>query len=359
MTCAGRSFALALFFMCICLTDDSLARREIMTQEQKDKLEKIERILVEVLAITDKGTVDPGPLREVVLRRLQEVGYTALTDPAQPHDLVFKVKCEQRKVWEGTAASGGDADVPDSPSRVWKGPACQLTYLLDGKPTGWRKEVRTDFVDAIKAAEEAKATDAGEFALSKLKERLEQYDFPVTLTAELGQEARLLKILDQPTSTPARKVIAIQQLGDIFATEAVPRLLKALKDPDPDIAKAAAVALGNIGSKDSVPALVEALKTGKPEVQAAAAKGLGLVGTLHADFSVIPPLLEALNTNDITVKTEVVWALGKIPDKRAYEPLYALSKSLQKNHNPDPNEKKLKEAVNYTLKQIDTWEYIQ
>lgn len=359
MRSIGGSFALALFLICTCLVDSGLARREVMSQEEKDKLEKIERILVEVIAIIDQGVADAGPLTDVVVRRLQELGYTTVTSPEQPHDIVFKVKCEQRKVWEGTLASGGDADVPDSPSRVWKGPACQFTYLLDGKKTGWRKEVRTDFTDAITAAAEAHAASPGEFAMSKLKERLEQYDFPVVLTAELGQEGRLLKILDQPSAPPARKALVIQQLGEMFATEATPRLLTALKDPDPEIAKAAAIALGNIGSKDSVPALVEALKTGKPEVQAAAAKGLGLLGTLHADFSVIPPLLEALNTNDILVKTEVVWALGKLPDKKAYDPLYALSKSLQKIHNPDPNEKKLKEAVNYTLKQIDTWEYIQ
>lgn len=352
-------FALALFLITTCLIEDGLARREVMTQEERDKLEKIDRILVDVLAITDAGTVDSAPLRDVVLRRLQEVGYTVFTDSNQPHEIAFKVKCEQRKVWEGTSASGGDADEPDSPSRVWKGPACQLTYLLEGKKTGWRKEVRTDFVDAIAAARDAKGGDPGEFALAKLKARLEQYDFPVILAAELGQEKRLLAILDQPSAPPARKALVIHQLGEIFATEAAPRLVTALKDSNPEIAKAAAIALGNIGSKESVPALVEALKTGKPEVQAAAAKGLGLYGTLHSDFSVIPPLLDALSTNDIVVKTEVAWALGKLPDKKAYEPLYALSKSLQKIHDPNPNEKKLKEAVNYSLKQIDTWEYIQ
>ena len=355
----GIVTALVIVFIGSLLASESTARREILSKEQKDRLEKIDRILVEVIAITDKGSSDADPMINVVVRRLKEVGYTVLTDPNQPSDILFKVKCEQRKVWEGTSASGGDADLPDSPSRVWKGPACQITYLLDGKSTGWRKEVRTDFLDASQAAETAKAGDAGAFALAKLQERLEQYDFPVRLTAELGQEARLLKVLDDPSATSARKVLIINLLGEMFATEAVPRLLTALKDPDIEIAKAAAVALGNIGQKDSIPALVEVLKTGKPELQAAAAKGLGLLGTLHADFSIIPPLLEALNTNDIAVKTEVAWALGKLPDKKAYEPLYTLSKSLQKIHNPDPGEKKLKEAVNYSLKQIDTWEYIQ
>jgi HEAT repeat protein len=221
--------------------------------------------------------------------------------------------------------------------------------------------VRTDFQDAIQAAGQAKAGDPGIYAMAKLKERLEQYYFPALVTADWGQQDRLLTVLDDPTTAPARKAKIISQLGEIFAAEAAPRLVVSLKDPDIEIAKASAIALGNIGRKESIPALLDALKTGKPDLQAAAAKGLGLLGALHGDFSIIPPLLEALNTDDLTVKTEVVWALGKLPDKRAYEPLRALQQSLYTHSgtDPDPKVKKLKEAVNYSLKQIDTWEYIQ
>lgn len=352
---------LFLLLLMTSASTESLARRDLFTAEQKGRLEKADRVLVEVLAITDKGPTEPGALIEVVARRLKEAGYTVVTDPAQPYDVEFKVKCEQRKVWEGTTPMGSDADLPDSPSRVWRGPACQLSYLLGGKKTGWRKEVRTDFADALQAAAAAKADDPGAFALAKLKERLEQYDFPVLVTAEWGQEDRLLTLLADPATGQPRKLQIISVLGDIFSTKAVPQLLGVLKGSDIETAKAAAVALGNIGQKDSIPSLVEVMKTGKPELQAAAAKGLGLVGTLHSDFSVIPPLIEALSNEDVAVKTEVVLALGKLPDKRSYEPLLALSKSLQKIHGneADPKQKKLKEAVNYTLKQIDTWEYIQ
>jgi HEAT repeat protein len=341
-------------------SDDCWARREPLAPEQKAALEKIDRVLVDVVAITDTGAAKPDPLTEVVTRRLKELGYTIVTDAAQPHDVAFKVKCEQRKVWEGTSASGGDADLPDSPSRVWKGPACQLTYLLNGKKMGWRKEVRTEFQDAVQAAASAKAEDAGAYAMDKLRERLEDYDFPVLVTAEWGQDGRLLKVLDDPGTASPRKVKIISQLGNMFSTQAVPRLLTALKDPDLEIAKAAAIALGNIGQKDSIPVLVEVMKSGRPELRPAAAKALGLAGALHGDFSIIPPLLDALKTEDIALKTEVVWALGKLPDRRAYEPLFAVYKSLQKIHgSEDPKIAKLKEAVNYSLKQIDTWEYIQ
>ena len=355
-----RGIAFSVLIVIGLWAGESSARREILTPEQKAALDKVDRVLVDVVAITDKGSEEAGPLSEVVIRRMKELGYTIITDPAQPHDVVFKVKCEQRKVWEGTAASGGDADLPDSPSRVWKGPACQLTYQINGKKMGWKKEVRTDFADATTAAAEAKAGDAGAYAMTRLKERLEDYDFPALLTSEWGQDGRLLKALDQPGTTKARKVKIISLLGDIFSTEGTPRLLEALKDPDLDVAKAAAIALGNIGQKDSIPALIDAMKSGRPELRPAAAKGLGLAAALHADFSIIPPLLETLKTtDDILLKTEIAWALGKLPDNRSYEPLFALYKSLQKTHDQDPKIAKLKEAVNYSLKQIDTWEYIQ
>jgi hypothetical protein len=287
-----------------------------------------------------------------------------VTDPTQPHDVVLRVKCEQHKTWEGTASSGGDADVPDSPSRVWKGPACQLLYLLDGKKLGWHKEVRTEFQDARQAATEAHVENPGAFALSKLIERLEEYHFPILLAAEWGQVDRLLKRLDEPSVTPALKAKIIAQLGEMFATEAVPCLLIALKDSDITIAKAAAQALGNIGQKDSIAALVTVLQTGKPELQAAAAKGLGQVGALHGDFSIIPSLLDALKSDDLAVKTEAAWALGKLPDKRAYEPIYALYRTLQtsgiagidgQGRNGEQVQK-LKEALNWSLKQVDTFD---
>jgi hypothetical protein len=345
----------------VLVTTDSDARRDTLTADQKTRLEKIQRVLVETVAITDQGDTDSGPLTDTVVRRMQVLGYTAVTDPNQPHDVALRVKCEQHKTWEGTAASGGDADLPDSPSRVWKGPACQLLYLLDGKKLGWHKEVRTAFQDARQAAADAHVENAGSFALEKLRERLEEYHFPILLAAEWGQEDRLLKRLDKAEVSPALKAKIIAQLGEMFATEAVPRLLIALKDPDVTIANAAAQALGNIGQKESISALVDVLETGKPERQAAAAKGLGQVGALHGDFSIIPPLLQALKSDNLGVQTEAAWALGKLPDKRAYEPIYALYRTLQTSDvdgqgRDGEQVQRLKEALNWSLKQVDTFD---
>jgi HEAT repeat protein len=197
--------------------------------------------------------------------------------------------------------------------------------------------------------------------MSKLKERLEDYDFPALITAEWGQEERLFKVYDDPATPSARKVRLIGLFGYLFETKAVPRLVTALKGDDIEIAKASALALGNIGQKDSVPVLIETMKNGKPELRPSAAKALGVLGALHGDFTIVDPLLETLKTDDVALKTEVAWALGKLPDRKAYEPLYALQKSLHqvRGDDADPKVVKLKEAVNWSIKQIDTWEYLQ
>jgi HEAT repeat protein len=72
---------------------------------------------------------------------------------------------------------------------------------------------------------------------------------------------------------------------------------------------------------------------------------------------VVPPLLAKLQDSktDWPFSTEVAWALGKTPDKRAIQPLYDLDKKLQAIRDPDNvTLKKLKEAVFWSIKQCDT-----
>jgi hypothetical protein len=345
----------AMLGLWVCLADEtSWARREYFTPEQKEHLAKAQTILVEPIAITDKGTVPAEAIGKTISTRLQEIGYTTVSKTSDPHDVVLRVKCEQRKTWEGTAAVGGDADLPDSPSRVWKGPACQLNYLLDGTKIKWQKEVRTEFQDAAEAAQKAGAAEPGAYAMTKLDERLQQYDFPLILASEWGQAERLLKIMDSAGTDHILKLKIISLLGEMQADEAFPTLKEALKDKD--LAKQAAEALGRTG-KESIPILVDMMKNSNdPELQAAAAKGLGQVGGLHGDASVIPPLLDMLFKQgvDMRVRTEVVWAIGKVPDKRAIEPLHKLDREVQAMRSDDPAFKKLKEAAFWSLKMTDT-----
>jgi hypothetical protein len=335
----------------------SWAYRDYFTPEQKALLDKIQAVRIEAIALTDKGAVDAAPIAELVARRIGELGYTVVQEAGKPHDAVFKVKCEQRKTWEGTTTTGGDADLPDAPSRLWKGPACQMTYLLGDIKVKWQKEVRTEFEDAGQAAQSANAGDPGTYALGKLRDVLETYEFPLLLAAEWGQPERLLKLLDRSDTPQARKLKIISLLGEMQADEALPKLKEVLKDRD--LAKQAIGAMGNLG-KEGIPLLVEIMNTSPDlEVQAAAAKGLGQLGGLHGDASVVPPLLAKLENprTDWSVLTEVAWSLGKIPDKRSIQPLYDLDKKLQAMRDPENVPlKKLKEAVFWAIKQCDTWD---
>ena len=107
-----KQLALLGLALLVPLVSPSWARQESLTLEEKQQLEKIDKVLIEVIVLSDKGSTDAGPFREVVTKRLQEFGYTVVTDPAQPHDVTFNVKCEQHKIWEGTTKMGSDADLP-------------------------------------------------------------------------------------------------------------------------------------------------------------------------------------------------------------------------------------------------------
>jgi hypothetical protein len=335
----------------------SWAYRDHFTPEQKTLLGKIQTVRIEAIALTDKGAVDAVPIVELVVRRIGELGYTVVREASKPHDAVVKVKCEQRKTWEGTTAAGGDADLPDAPSRLWKGPACQMTYLLGNMKVKWQKEVRTEFEDAEQAAQSAKAGDPGAYVIGKLRDVLETYEFPLLLTAEWGQPERLLKLLDRSDTPQPRRLKIITLLGEMQVDEALPKLKEVLKDRD--LAKQAIGAMGSLG-KEGIPLLVDIMNMSlQIELQAAAAKGLGQLGGLHGDASVVPPLLAKLQDakTDWSVLTEVAWALGKIPDKRSIQPLQDLDKKLQAMRDPENvSLKKLIEAVFWALKQCDTWD---
>jgi hypothetical protein len=335
----------------------SWAYRDHFTPEQKMLLGKIQTVRIEAIVLVDKGVVDAAPIVELVARRIGELGYTVAREASKPHDAVVKVKCEQRKTWEGTTAAGGDADLPDAPSRLWKGPACQMTYLLGNMKVKWQKEVRTEFEDAEQVAQSAKAGDPGVYAMGKLRDALETYEFPLLLAAEWGQPERLLKLLDRSDTPQPRRLKIITLLGEMQADEALPKLKEVLKDRD--LAKQAIGAMGSLG-REGIPLLVDIMNTSlQIELQAAAAKGLGQLGGLHGDASVVPPLLAKLQDakTDWSVLTEVAWALGKIPDKRSIQPLQDLDRKLQTLRDPENLPlRKLKEAVFWSIKQCDTWD---
>ena len=351
----------AIFGTALVFVSESSARRTYFTPEQKQQLQKAHTVLVNVLALTEKGRTDSAQLQALVSKRLQEVGFSVIVDRKQAYDVEFKVKCEERKTWTGTTAEGGDAELFDAPSRLWKGPACLLTYSLKGQNLGWYKEVRTSFQDAMQAAKSAGAKEAGTYALTELAERLTHYDFPVLLAAEWGQPDRLIQLLDAPDTPKIRKLFILSMLSDIEAEAALPHLTKLMQDKD--LAQEAVEALAGVG-ENSIPLLINLFHSStQPEIQAAAAKALGDVAGSSGNPTAIPPLLEYLkaalknfnSSADINfpVLTEVVWSLGKLRDENSIEPMDELNQRVWLIRDNSKEMEALREAANWTYKQLD------
>ena len=256
---------------------------------------------------------------------------------------------------------GGDAELVDAPARLWKGPACLFAYHLNGRDLGWYKEVRTDFEDALDAAQKAQVKKAGDYALSQLKVKLEEYDFPVMVTAEWGQDDRLLKLLDDPKTKKQRKLTILKVMTGISSHDSLPHLKEIIHDPA--LAEEGIAALTATGS-DAIPYLTELFNTSEDStIRAAAAKGLGDVGATTGDPTITPPLLDYLNENlkhmesskdiDFPVLTEVVWSLGKLRNEKSIAPITELQEKIWLIYDTSAEMKTLRDATNWTFKQID------
>ena len=71
-------------------TPTSWAYRDYFTLEQKARLDKIQTVRIEAIALTDKGAVDATPIAELVARRIGELEYTVVGEAGKPHDVVIK-----------------------------------------------------------------------------------------------------------------------------------------------------------------------------------------------------------------------------------------------------------------------------
>ena len=352
-------------FLLIVLTFTSFtlsdARRTHLTQEQQKQLHIVQTIYPDILALTEKGKYDTTVFSEIITKRLQELGYTVITDRTHPFDITLKVKCEERKTWSGTTASGGDAELTDAPSRLWKGPACLFSYSLGGRDLGWYKEIRTSFENATQEAQDLKDTTSGLLAMTQLQERLKEYDFPVLLAAEWGQVDRLLPLLNDPNIHKLRKLKILSVLSDLNAQQALPQLTEFLQDKD--LQEFAIKALTGAG-QDSIPLLIDLFQhTTQPTIRAGAAKALGTIAAASGDPRTIPPLLAyvqpvlaKMKTSediDFPVMIEVIWAIGKLRDEQSIESIKAFQEKIWLIYDNSPDMTKLREATSWTYKQLD------
>ena len=102
---------------------------------------------------------------------------------------------------------------------------------------------------------------------------------------------------------------AVKALRDM-GPDAIPALVKGLKNPDAKIREESARTLAFIGpdAKDAVPALIETLKDTEPLVRSDSAWALGEIGS--AAHPAIPALIAAMDDEEDTVRDFAIQAVG-------------------------------------------------
>jgi len=352
--------------ICCCLmalATESLARRIHVTDEQRAQLASIETVYLNIMALTEQGRIPTDDLLATVKTRLEEIGYTTVTDRKDAHDVEFRVKCEERKRWSGTTRSGGDAELADAPARLWKGPACLFSYRLNGQDLRWYKETRTDFEDAYAAAQQANAAQSGQYAMEQLNLKLQEFDFPVMVATEWRHTDRLARLLEAPGTDKRRKLRILATLSRVQSKQAFPHLVKLAEDENAEYAEEAILALAGLG-RSATPILTDIfMTTNNSNIQAAAAKGLGLIGAHTGDPDITPPLLDYLNANletmetssdiDFPVLTEVVWSIAKLRNEKSIQPIEQLNIKIWLIRDTSEAMKKLREAANVATKMVD------
>ena len=353
MRIALSILVVVVIFFATVIRNDGIARRNAFTPDQKELLKTTQNIRIQALALTEKGSVNANIIQKTVSTRLQNMGFT-ITEPNSPeNDLTLRVKCEERRSSIAMVRVGGDADRPGSPSRLWKGPACQLTYSLNGTVGHWRQEVRTPFKDAWQEAKAQGIKDAGQYALAQLSEVLKKDNFVLELLAEWKQEKRMAAILMSSESSQPTKHIVIRLSKNVSGHTMLTALQQTMADPG--LAPEATRAMGFMG-KTAAPFLLNLLKTSDSiEIKASAAEALGEIGAHSGDTSILPTLLAMMDTPqiDLQVQTEIVKAIGKIPDYQSIEPLKKLGLKSWTSQSRDPLVQELREAIDWSLWQID------
>ncbi len=328
------------------------AERILFNPQQKLQLQQVETIVIKAVALTEKGLVDPALMEKAAAERLTATGFTAISTENEPHSVMLKVKCEERKSWRGVRKSDGELQQPGAPSRNWKGPACQLSYFFEGRKGPWQYEVRTTFDNAWEAARANGHKDSGQFALQHLSQALKDSDFPLDLAAEWKQAERLSSLLTDPQTDKGTKRKILSLAGHMPGDTMLHALQRIRAEAE--YAAPATLALGFMG-EPAIPTLMDLLSDPSVEIQAAAAEALGEIGAHSGNVQILPPLLAKMEAPDVhlRVQTEIVRAIGKTPDMRSLEPLEQFALKVWTARSDDPLMQELREAVDWSMWQIN------
>ncbi len=125
-------------------------------------------------------------------------------------------------------------------------------------------------------------------------------------------------------------------IGRLSLREAVPDVVRALRDPQVEVRVVAAAALWRLPDPAAVPALLELLRDRDAAARQWAALALGVIRDSRATV----PLTQMLTDAEAAVRLDAIRSLGRIADEAALEPLVQFA-----NADAHPVDERL-EAIN-------------
>jgi len=326
-----------------------IAQPPVQENPRLHPLADAQTLLIEGVALTERGIQDPTPLIQTVGEQMRQIGFTIVSQVDQPHDAVVRVKCEERKTWTGP--SQHRITGPALTTRLWKGPACHVSYRYGDNRPNWSWEIRTVFEDSREAAQAAGAPNIGAFALNALNIRLQHDEFPLFLAAEWGQVERLVGLYRESPDQVDRQRTILELLGDLPSRQSLATLQEALKQPS--LAPTALLALGQQG-ESGIPVLIDFLESSNsPEQRLAAIQGLASIAIHNHTPALYTQFTTLLESEDPRVQTEAVKGLGNLGDRRAIQPLKQLNLKAWTNPSTHPDMQALREMLTWSLWQLN------
>jgi len=174
---------------------------------------------------------------------------------------------------------------------------------------------------AVRDAAYESLTEAGAPAVPRLIAALEDNDpnireYAAGALGNIGDERAVEPLMDMLRTAHVRRYVAAWALGEVNAAGAVDLLIETMGEPNDALQKESARALIKIGDK-SVPALIKALESPVPDRRKYACRALGVIQDHRAEAR----LIARLKDEDGDVVSAAALALGTAGTKESVTPL--------------------------------------
>ncbi len=293
----------------------------------------------------------PHVIVDTLQSRLETLGYHVTLAPTPRADgLWLQVDCQSIQAKADSRPRVSANKAAENSSRLV--PPCHLTYLYQHEVIPWKNIDRLIYSESLSAMQEISKI----FPPLQLEDCVEQffqiYDVPILLAAEWGHVGRLLHVLNHSDTSVSRQRLILTLLGETRVERGYSILVEKLQERR--LASVAAEALGFFGLRAQAHLLPLVQDRSDPHRQAAAAKGLGRIAAATGNSQYTPLYLKMVadSTIDMRVRTQLVWALGKAPDMRAFPTLLQLEKHLWDDHAPNAQLQEFREAVDWSIREV-------